>query len=373
MEFVKCDVPQANRSVGANTLYSKNKGNTFFLLNLNGLPSDNTWSILTNNYRFYNKNPYPFISDKELPNDRFLISKFLTYFFRSQNVIPSGKRNYYYNRIRQLFIIQRKALDNRLNSKQWNDRKTKTFIKFSYKHTTFYLGFYEMCRCDNKFPAAVVQSNGRIGCHMHQREQITKPPQALSARLDHRQLNSHKSKFVSSNRRNVQYIKSSLLYEDEILGVPVHGLIIAKIFNGKLNPKKPVKRDKEDIQIYLSKHVKTRNLGINDVEIIDKECGTIGIKRKQIYDRFARESGRASRIEKHVLRDMARDSYNEEERRYANNRLAEIAEQEKEERTEYLGRQVKTDDTVRTRTDQGTGDFEGFFADYTKRMDNRRK
>jgi hypothetical protein len=227
--------------------------------------------------------------------------------------------------------------------------------------------------CDNKFPAAVVQSNGRIGCHMHQREQITKPPQALSARLDHRQLNSHKSKFVRSNRRNVQYIKSSLLYEDEILGVPVHGLIVAKIFNGKLNPKKPVKRDKEDIQIYLSKHVKARNLGINDVEIIDKECGTIGIKRQQIYDRFARESGRASRIEKHVLRDMARDSYNEEERRYANNRLAEIAEQEKEERTEYLGRQVKTDDTVRTRTDQGTGDFEGFFADYTKRMDNRRK
>ena len=81
MEFVECDVPQANRSVGANTLYSKNKGNTFFLLDLNGLPSDNTWKILTNNYRFYNKDSYPFISDKEVPNDRFLISKFLTYFF----------------------------------------------------------------------------------------------------------------------------------------------------------------------------------------------------------------------------------------------------------------------------------------------------
>ena len=65
MEFVECDVPQANRSVGANTLYSKNKGNTFFLLDLNGLPSDNTWNILTNNYQFYNKNPYPFISDKK--------------------------------------------------------------------------------------------------------------------------------------------------------------------------------------------------------------------------------------------------------------------------------------------------------------------
>ena len=99
MEFVECDVTQANRSIGANTLYSKNKGNTYFLLDLNGLPSDNTWSIMTNNYRFYNKNPYPFISDKEVPNDRFLISKFLTYFFRSQNIILSAKQNYYFNRI----------------------------------------------------------------------------------------------------------------------------------------------------------------------------------------------------------------------------------------------------------------------------------
>jgi len=208
---------------------------------------------------------------------------------------------------------------------------------------------------------------------MHQREQITKPLQTLLTRLNHRQLNSHKSKFVRSNRRNVQYIKSSLLYEDEILGVLVHGLIVAKIFNGKLNPKKLIKRDKEDIQIYLSKHVKARNIEINDVKIINKECETIGIKRDQIYDRFARESGRASRIEKHVLRDMARDSYDVEERRYANNRLAEIARQEQEERIEYLGRQVKTDDTVRARTDQGEGDFEGFFEDYAKRMGNRRK
>ena len=262
-------------------------------------PSDNTWKILTNNYQFYNRNPYPFISNKEVPNDKFLISKFLTYFFRSQNIILSAKQNYYFNRIRQLLIIQRKALDNRLNSKQWNDRKTKTFIKFSYKHTTFYLGFFEMCSCQNS--AAVVQSNGKIGCHMHQRELLTKPPQALSARLDHRKLNSHKSKFVRSNRRNVQYIKSSLLYEDEILGVPVHGLIVAKIFNGKINPKKPIKRDKEDIQIYLTKHVKAKNIGINDIEIIDKELGIIGIKRDQIYDRFVRESGRASRIENTCL------------------------------------------------------------------------
>ena len=55
-----------------------------------------------------------------------------------------------------------------------------------------------------------------------------------------------------------------------------------------------------------------RNLGINDIEIIDKECGTIEVKKDQIYDRLACAIGREKRIEKHVLRDMARDSYDEQ-------------------------------------------------------------
>ena len=162
------------------------------------------------------------------------------------------------------------------------------------------------------------------------------------------------------------------MYEEEILGVPVQGLIVAKIFNGKINPKKPMKKDNDDIQIRLSRHMKARNLGINDIEIIDKECGIIGVKRDQIYDRLARVSGKERRAEIHMLMDMACDSYDENERNYANERLAEIAEREQEERTEYLGRQVIPDNTVQDQTDQGEGDFEGFFETYTRRMDNRR-
>ena len=57
------------------------------------------------------------------------------------------------------------------------------------------------------------------------------------------------------------------------------------------------------------------------------------------------------RIEKHVLRDMARDSYDEQERKYANDRLAEIAAQKQKERTEYLGRQINSDNISRDCTD----------------------
>jgi len=70
---------------------------------------------------------------------------------------------------------------------------------------------------------------------------------------------------------------------------------------------------------------------------------------------------------------MARDSYDEQERKYANDRLAEIEAHEQEEHTEYLGRQINSDNTSRDRTDQGEGDFKGFFEDYAKRMGNRRK
>ena len=139
---------QAKRSIGANTLYSPNKGNSYFLIDIDKIDKDKPWIIHTNNYRFNNIDEYSFISEKEYPNDRFLISKFLTYFFKNQRVIPSKKRNYYFDRVRQLLITQRKSIINRLKSKKSTNRKTKTFIKFSYKHTTFYFGFYEKCHCN---------------------------------------------------------------------------------------------------------------------------------------------------------------------------------------------------------------------------------
>ena len=137
-----------------------------------------------------------------------------------------------------------------------------------------------------------------------------------------------------------------------------------------------MKKDNDDIQIYLSKHVKARNLGINDIEIIDKECGILGIKKDQIHDRLAHALNREKRAEIHVLREMAHN-HNREEKRYANERLTEIEEQEEEECTEYLGKCIQSDeisrDTPRARTNRGEGDFESFFDDYAKRMADRQK
>src|SRR5277367_2116573 len=63
---------QAKRSIGANTLYSPNKGNSYFLIDINKIDKDKSWIIHTNNYRFNNIEEYSFISEKEYPNNRFL-------------------------------------------------------------------------------------------------------------------------------------------------------------------------------------------------------------------------------------------------------------------------------------------------------------
>ena len=87
-----------------------------------------------------------------------------------------------------------------------------------------------------------------------------------------------------------------------------------------------MKRNKDDIQIYLSKHIKVRNLGINNIKIINKKCKTIGVKRNQIYNRLARLSERERKAKIHILIKMAHDSYDENERNYVKDRLAEMTD-----------------------------------------------
>src|SRR5688572_27359744 len=273
LTFKMDNIVTPKRCVGVNTLYSVNKGNTYFLLDIDKITDGNTWTIHTNNYRYAFTSKYTRISDKQIPNDRFLISNFLTYWFRTQKVIPSKKRNYYFNRIRQLLVTQKRAIDNRKKGITLRNRNTKTFIKFSYKHTTFYLGFYEGCHCG--LPAATVQSNDHFRCHVHGKEIII-TPKNKSVQPNHREINKQRSKFVRSYRRNTQYVKSSLLVDEEIEGQHVKGLFTAKIFTSPLNPNKPVKEKDKETSIKLSKiHVKPINIGIQDLTIVDKELGII--------------------------------------------------------------------------------------------------
>jgi hypothetical protein len=71
----------------------------------------------------------------------------------------------YFNRIRKLLLEKYYSIKNRLFQTANNNRETKTFIKFSYKSTTWYLGFHVSCEnCSTS--CAVVMSRYRKFCHM---------------------------------------------------------------------------------------------------------------------------------------------------------------------------------------------------------------
>ena len=169
------------RAVGHNVLYCTRKQNSFFLLDMIGLSG--TWSVYTNHKQLRKASPYTFDSTSHIPNAKCLISKFLSAWFLNQQAIPNRVRHKYFNRIRSLLLDQWTALSRRLQLRNNNNRETKTYIKFSYKHTTFYLGFYIQCQhhsnpCD--LPCAFVLSNNRCGCHLHEASLIVTPAPPLA-------------------------------------------------------------------------------------------------------------------------------------------------------------------------------------------------
>ena len=110
MDFVKDITSIPKRYVGVNTLYSRRKNNSYFLLDMEKIFEDDgtpVWTIHTNEKNYDKEsNERFFLSDRRNPNIKFVVSQFLTLFFKRQKVIPSSKRNYFYSRIRQLLLVQ---------------------------------------------------------------------------------------------------------------------------------------------------------------------------------------------------------------------------------------------------------------------------
>ena len=143
--------PAANiipkRGVGHNVLYSTRRNNSFFLFDLSGTPD--TWYIHTNHPGLHNASEYTFTSTSRQPNDKWLISKFLSAWFLRQESIPNRIRHKYFYRLQSLLLQQWHAIQLRLSSDSLKNCETKTYIKFSYKLTNFYLGFFIPCEQDS--------------------------------------------------------------------------------------------------------------------------------------------------------------------------------------------------------------------------------
>ncbi|PKY61713.1 hypothetical protein RhiirA4_487057 [Rhizophagus irregularis] len=114
---------QPRRNVGSNRLYSIRRGNCYFFLD--PTPDlENCYTIHTNSRSLFTTELFPFISDRSSPNQKFILSKFLTFFFHRQSSVPSRVRRKYFARLRQLLLMQRVTSLARWSSSLPNNKHT---------------------------------------------------------------------------------------------------------------------------------------------------------------------------------------------------------------------------------------------------------
>jgi len=125
-------------------------------------------------------------SSAKIPNSKYIISLFLTQFFKLETRIPWHIKKKFFSRLRSLLLIQKSAIESRLHSNSPNNRQTRSYIKFSHKRIRYYLGFYIPCEDLNPvvidpvlnlhsqvhnfcctIPAPFVMSQGRKKCPYH--------------------------------------------------------------------------------------------------------------------------------------------------------------------------------------------------------------
>ncbi|CAB5393060.1 unnamed protein product [Rhizophagus irregularis] len=89
----------------------------------------------------------------------------------SINRIPSHTWRKYFNKLRQLLLMQRVTSLARWLSSHRNNRRTHTFIQFRYRQSCFYLGLYFGCpHC--KTPAAYIMFRFHHACYIHNKKLI---------------------------------------------------------------------------------------------------------------------------------------------------------------------------------------------------------
>ncbi|PKC59183.1 hypothetical protein RhiirA1_400140 [Rhizophagus irregularis] len=141
--YLSCDTR------GSGTLYNTKKGR-YYLIRLSEkadlpLTEINKYLIYTNDIELSKNHRHTFRSTSNKPNLNYILGIYLTFVFSLNRQFHKDVVNKYFNRLCHLLKEKLLALRNRLESTDNNDRKTKTFIRFSCGHHVIYLGFYFPC------------------------------------------------------------------------------------------------------------------------------------------------------------------------------------------------------------------------------------
>ncbi|EXX52058.1 hypothetical protein GLOIN_2v1779171 [Rhizophagus irregularis DAOM 181602=DAOM 197198] len=247
--YLSCDTR------GSGTLYNTKKGR-YYLLRLSEkadlpLTEINKYLIYTNDIELSKNHRHTFRSTSNKPNLNYILGIYLTFVFSLNRQFHKDAVNKYFSRLRHLLKEKLLALRNRLESTDNNERKTKTFIRFSCGHHVIYLGFYFPCGtlhfepgeytgslCFH--PPAFVQSNNRWRCgtHLKHIRQVshttTRHPveprfyaEQFGLTVNRHNKNKRHHKAIHSNRLGISYIVQFKRYRSDELTLPsVHNKMV---------------------------------------------------------------------------------------------------------------------------------------------------
>jgi hypothetical protein len=197
---------------GSGQLYEHRIGR-FYLLRLSHktlAPIDNNFFVMHNNEDLPDLAKRSYSSTTKKPNMNYVLATFLTSVFAYNHQFPKNIVSNYFNRLKTLLKDKLLALRNRLYSDKENNRKTTTYIKFSYKTYVIYLGFYLQCSANCCQPSAYVMSLNRWRCskhhyvmkHAHGHEHVPKNHSFYEQQLRNQ---LHRKKKIHNQRLGVSY------------------------------------------------------------------------------------------------------------------------------------------------------------------------
>jgi hypothetical protein len=179
----------------------------------------NKFTIFTNNISIPHTEKRNYVSTSRFPNTKFIIGLYLCYVFSILNKqFPKEIIDRYFKGLQQLLIVKFNALKQRLDSTSDKNRKTTTYIKFSFKKHIIYLGFYLGCDHQSScvLPAAYVMSKRRWHCKEHENEVNYIHKRGLPRNpkyYEHKLFNDiGKAKEVTSKRLGLQYTVTKQKY-----------------------------------------------------------------------------------------------------------------------------------------------------------------
>lgn len=165
---------------GCGTLYNT-KIARYYLLECFRSSVDDTDPNRKNCHRIYTNDEFHYtmaadppqrkiLSTSKSVNISYIIGNYLNFTFSLNKQFPRAIVTKYFHRLRQLLLQQISAVSQRLTSTSSKNRRTRTFIRFSYKSHVIYLGIFLRCNESCPLPCHYVMSNNRFRCGMHQNE-----------------------------------------------------------------------------------------------------------------------------------------------------------------------------------------------------------